>query len=625
MSGDFQQTSTEQPLGGRYKVISQLGTGGFGQTFLAEDLHLPGHPECVVKQLKPQSNSSETLGMARRLFDTEAEVLYQLGNHNQIPRLLAHFEDHEEFYLALEFIEGHPLTKELITGKPWPEAQVIDLLQDILQVLAFVHEQQVIHRDLKPPNMIRRRSDGRIVLIDFGAVKQVSSQVINPETGETNLTISIGTKGYMPNEQLAGNPRFSSDVYAIGMLGIQALIGLHPKRLGEDPQTGEILWREHAPEVTSELADVLDRMVRYDFRDRYLTAAHALEALQNLPTYLEPLPPPQLPTSSPKAPSIPEQPLPSDLEPTDIESPSELDPTTQWEPTETTPQMVSGSEDTTTPLSQLQLPELPTETLTTPPNTRQELLQNQWAKLWPWLAVVAAVGVTFVVTKTLFSTQFASRSLNRGSVSGNPTPMPTPIPPTPKPPPRKPTAEELLKEGERLRIAGQCREAMKRYDEVIELKPKQAEAYWGRCYCYNKLEQPNEALVSCNDALDLKARYPEAMWGKGNALEEQKRLSDALALYEQAIIRKRKFPEAWVSRGVVLQKLGRSYEAVWALDEAIKLNRNVPEPWAVKGEALWDLRRRDEAIVALDKALQLDPNYPKALELREKIRKETGR
>src|ERR687886_2060115 len=141
----FQPPNSDKPLGGRYKIISQLGAGGFGQTFLAEDLHLPGHPQCVVKQLKPQTSEPETLAMARRLFDTEAEVLYQLGNHDQIPRLLAHFEDNEEFYLAQEFIEGEALTQELVKGQPWTEAQVIDLLQDMLQVLFFVHEQQVIH------------------------------------------------------------------------------------------------------------------------------------------------------------------------------------------------------------------------------------------------------------------------------------------------------------------------------------------------------------------------------------------------------------------------------------------------------------------------------------------------
>src|SRR5919199_491750 len=356
MSQDIEPTNVEKPLGGRYKIIEKLGAGGFGRTFLAEDMHLPGHPQCVVKQLKPQTHEPETLAMARRLFDTEAEVLYQLGNHDQIPRLLAHFEDNEEFYLAQEFIEGEPLTQELVKGQPWTEAQVIDLLQDMLQVLFFVHEQQVIHRDLKPPNLIRRHCDRKIVLIDFGAVKQVSTQSVNPETGETNLTISIGTQGYMPNEQLAGTPRFSSDVYAVGKLAIQALTGIHPKRLKEDLRTGEIMWREHAPRVSTELADILDKMVCYDFRDRYSTALEALSVLQSLPAeLLESVPPFQaLPEVWQSTPSL-EPPPPSLPEPT--ESLIDLSPTNIWASTEPPiDTSIDTSTDLTASLSQQQPP-----------------------------------------------------------------------------------------------------------------------------------------------------------------------------------------------------------------------------------------------------------------------------
>ena len=277
----FQPKNQNKPLGGRYKIIRQLGAGGFGQTFLAEDLHLPNHPQCVVKQLKPQTTDAKSLETARRLFDIEAQVLYELGNHDQIPRLLAHFEDEREFYLAQELIEGELLSQELAVSHPWSEARVLALLEDILQVLAFVHQQQVIHRDIKPSNLIRRREDGKMVLIDFGAVKQVSTQVVNPKNGQTK-TISIGTQGYTPKEQLGGNPRFSSDIYALGIVAIQALTGIHPKHLHEDAETGEIDWRDSAKQVSPELAAILDRMVRYDFRVRYSTAVEALEALQSL-------------------------------------------------------------------------------------------------------------------------------------------------------------------------------------------------------------------------------------------------------------------------------------------------------------------------------------------------------
>ncbi|QQE64817.1 hypothetical protein GFS31_14990 [Leptolyngbya sp. BL0902] len=272
------------PLGGRYQIVQPLAQGGFGRTFKAQDLHMPGHPFCVVKQLKPQVSSVEELQVARRLFDTEAQVLYQLGSHPQIPALLAHFEENQEFYLAQELIQGHALTEELV-GQPWTEAQVVAFLGDLLGVLAFVHAKGVIHRDLKPSNLIRRREDHRIVLIDFGAVKQVSTQLHSQRSGLSH-TISIGTQGYMPSEQLAGRPQFSSDLYAVGILGIQALTGYAPTDLHPHPQSGELDWRGYAPQRSPALLDFLDRLVRYDFRSRYRHGMEALAALRQLPPAL---------------------------------------------------------------------------------------------------------------------------------------------------------------------------------------------------------------------------------------------------------------------------------------------------------------------------------------------------
>lgn len=270
----------DRPLGGRYQIVDRLGAGGFGETYRAKDMHLPGQPLCVVKKLQPQVEDAESLQVARRLFDTEAEVLYQLGSHPQIPALLAHFEDKGDFYLAQELIEGHDLAKEL-TGTPWSAAQTVSFLKDVLSTLAFVHQRQVIHRDLKPSNLMRRDSDGRIVVIDFGAVKQVSNQTALAGS-QVSHTISIGTQGYMPSEQVTGRPRFSSDVYAVGTMGIQALTGQPPHTLPATAQE-EIDWHPYAPQVHPELRQILDTMVRYDFRTRYSTAQEALEALETLP------------------------------------------------------------------------------------------------------------------------------------------------------------------------------------------------------------------------------------------------------------------------------------------------------------------------------------------------------
>jgi eukaryotic-like serine/threonine-protein kinase len=266
-----------QKLGGRYQILKYLGEGTFGVTFVAEDMQRPKNPQCVVKQFKPKAIDPYTLGEARRLFQQEAEILETLGKHDQIPSLLAHFDENQEFYLVQEFIEGHDLSAELPKGKQLSEAYVTEILEHILEVLAFVHQHKIIHRDIKPSN-IRRRKDGKIVLIDFGAVKQITTQVVNAE-GQTSFSVAIGTPGYMPTEQRSSNPQFSSDVYAVGMIGIQALTGIPPENFPKDPETCEIIWRNYA-QVSQELADILDKMVCYDFRQRYHSAALVLEALE---------------------------------------------------------------------------------------------------------------------------------------------------------------------------------------------------------------------------------------------------------------------------------------------------------------------------------------------------------
>ncbi len=265
-------------LGGRYQILKQIGQGGFGVTFLAEDTQLPGNPKCVVKQFKPIFTDLETLQQAKRFFEVEAEILQKLGKHDQIPRLLHNFDENQEFYLVQDYIEGHDLSEELLPGKKLSEAYVIKLLEDILPVLTFIHNKKVIHRDIKPSN-IMRGLDGKIFLIDFGAVKQISTHITKPQ-GQKNLTVPIGTEGYMPSEQASGNPDFRSDIYAVGIVAIQALTGILPKELSKDANN-EIVWRNQA-EISQELTYILDRMVRYDFRQRYESADQVLQALNKL-------------------------------------------------------------------------------------------------------------------------------------------------------------------------------------------------------------------------------------------------------------------------------------------------------------------------------------------------------
>jgi CHASE2 domain-containing sensor protein/tRNA A-37 threonylcarbamoyl transferase component Bud32 len=266
-------------LDGRYKIVKVLGAGGFSETYIAEDIKLPGNPQCVVKQLKPANSKPEQLAIARRLFNSEAQTLQKLGDYDQIPKLLAYFEEEEEFYLIQEYIEGHALSQELVNGRPLYEVAVVNLLRDLLQTLSFVHGYHVIHRDIKPSNIIRRSSDGKLVLIDFGAVKEMTTQLLDsPE--QTAFTIGIGTKGYAPSEQCYGRPQYSSDIYAVGMIGIKALTGMAPHELNRDAN-GEVIWVDKA-QVNASLANFLSKMVREDFQQRYQSASEALKALEEV-------------------------------------------------------------------------------------------------------------------------------------------------------------------------------------------------------------------------------------------------------------------------------------------------------------------------------------------------------
>jgi serine/threonine protein kinase/Flp pilus assembly protein TadD len=273
-----------QLIDGRYQIIRNLDAGGFAKTFIAEDSRRPGRPQCVVKRLQPSQSDRYTLEVARRLFQREAEVLERLGQHPQIPRLLANFEEDNEFYLVEELIVGHPLTQEIVTGQPISEMQVMGILTEILTILEFVHGQGVIHRDIKPSNIIRQHSDGRLFLIDFGAVKEVTTQIGGTRAG--NPTV-VGTQGYMPLEQFHGHPRFNSDLYALGVIAIQALTGLPANDISTlrdpaNPDRTEIIWHHRAPYTNPRLASIIDRLVVFDCTSRYQSATEVLNDLRML-------------------------------------------------------------------------------------------------------------------------------------------------------------------------------------------------------------------------------------------------------------------------------------------------------------------------------------------------------
>jgi len=278
-----QLCGSDQLFRDRYQLLRTLGRGGFGVTYLAKDAALPGSPLCVIKLLCPKVSNPVVLHRASQRFEREAKILSQLGSHAQIPRLLDYFQVDGDFYLVQEYVRGRTLAKEIRNRGKLPELEVKHFLREILPVLSYVHEHQVIHRDIKPPNIIRCQDDGRLVLIDFGAVKEQFVQA-SQNTQKAATTHFVGTLGFAPPEQLSLRATYSSDLFALGVTCLYMLTGKPPMEFSYDSTTGEVNWQDYV-NVSEHFGKILDKMLKISVRERYQSADEILRLL-NLEPYL---------------------------------------------------------------------------------------------------------------------------------------------------------------------------------------------------------------------------------------------------------------------------------------------------------------------------------------------------
>lgn len=259
----------EKVLKSRYEITEYLfDRNSVERHYLAIDRDLGDRP-CLVVQLLPESDS------VNKRFEREAVILSQLGNHPQIPQLLAYFAEERYYYLIYEHIEGEPLTNLFLKDTPWQETEVKSLLLNLLPVLEFIQRKNVIHRNLNPDNIIC--SGDKLVLIDFATIKAIN----NPSNSISQTTFAQGMIGYMPAEQHMGITTFASDIYAVGKILIHALTGIHPLKLKINSQTANIIWRNHA-QVSDRFAAIIDRAVCHNFPERYQSATEMLQSLNEL-------------------------------------------------------------------------------------------------------------------------------------------------------------------------------------------------------------------------------------------------------------------------------------------------------------------------------------------------------
>ncbi len=271
----------------RYQILGALGRGGFGRTYLAANIERCGEL-CVLKVFSPTNPEESVRQRSRDLFEREARVLYKI-NHPQVPKFLAWFEEAEQLFIVQEYIDGKTyfrlLRERQKQGHCFSEVEIMQWFKDLLPVLAHLHDNHIVHRDISPDNIMLPKGQSKPVLIDFGLVKQKVSQIWanSANSGDESQHLSfVGKFGYSPPEQIrVGQCYPCSDLYALAVTAIVLLTGREPLDL-IDQQSLEWRWPNYIGN-NSPLRPILSKMLAEKPMDRLQSAQEVLTWLTRSP------------------------------------------------------------------------------------------------------------------------------------------------------------------------------------------------------------------------------------------------------------------------------------------------------------------------------------------------------
>jgi serine/threonine protein kinase/predicted TPR repeat methyltransferase len=545
-------------LRNRYRIENRLSAGGFGETYIAIDEDYPDKRRVVVKHLKPQSTNPSVLEFARRLFENEGVTLAKLGEKTDlIPTLYAYFEEDREFYLVQEFIAGQTLTQELGTRR-LSEPETIAIVREILVVLTEVHRQRIVHRDLKPDNIIRRSRDRRLVLIDFGAVKEVRHTNLQISNTPIAKSIGIGTTGYMPSEQAMGYPTAASDIYAVGAIALQCLTGKLPSELFDEDAL-EFKWQQLCV-VSDRMTNILAKMVAPRQIDRYPNAMEAIVAIDLLVT-------PVIPAANPVASTI-IMPVPKGVK---------AAPQT---PPASSPTYISPAVANPLPAN-----------IPAPSPSPQPLAIGQIdrSKLIKWATIISAGLVSLFLLSRLFTRSTPKTASIQSKVSST-----------------QPAATPKA-------VSKEDRASLAKYNQTIEINPKDANAYVDRAVLKaSKLNDTSGAVADCDRAIQLDPNHAKAYLLRG-VLKADK-LNDTkggLADYDRAIQINPDYDTAYFIRGALkTDKLNDTQGALADYNRAIQINANYVDAYVNRGVLKTNkLNDGQGALADYNRAIQIDPKH----------------
>jgi serine/threonine protein kinase len=565
-------------LRNRYRPIKSLGGGGFGKTYLAEDVDkLNEH--CVIKQFAPQVQGTASLNKATELFEQEAKRLQQLGKHPQIPTLLAYFNEDNRLYLVQEFIEGQNLLAELQQQGTSNEQKIRELLLDLLDILQTVHQQKVIHRDIKPENIIRH-SDGKLVLIDFGASKQLTATVM------TQVGTAIGSFGYAPLEQMQGGEAYpASDLYSLGATCFHLLSGIHPWELWKKQGYGWVgSWRQHLQQpVSGELGQILDKLLQDEYHQRYQSGTEVLRDLT-------PLAPSPIPPTQPIAPTV--------------TSPSPQIPVTQ----PFTPPVTSSQPKKSIPISLFVIP----------------LIVLAFGGTVYWLSSVGSNN-SLESAKLEPTSKSAEDYYQQGLLEQDN---------------QKATeyfrqAAEIFaaqgNQGDAKRSQGLARYSLKDYQgaiaaytEAININSNDFKSYNNRGLARSDLGDKKAAIEDYNQAIKIDPNFVLAYKNRGNTRSALGNKQAAIEDYNQAIKIDPNDANTYNNRGSARDDLGDKKAAIEDYNQAIKINPNYANAYFNRGNARDDLGDKKAAIEDYNQAIKINPNFALAYNNRGSVRSDLG-
>jgi tetratricopeptide (TPR) repeat protein len=545
-----------QLLDARYRILAVLSAGEVAQTYLVEDTSIP-NKIFVLKQLQPASNNSQDLQILRRLFTSEVKTLAKLGQeHEQIQKLVAYFEENDEFYLVQEFIPGHPLSEEILLGIPLSEDEVVSLLIEILEILVFVHSNEVIHQDIKPANIIRRESDNKLVLIDFGAMKEI-------------VTTIVGDLEYIPVEQLHGNTQYNSDIYALGIVAIAALMGFTANEIAILPSqknllTGELIWHHRAAKINKNLAKIIDKMVRFDYRKRYQSTTEILNDLRQVNNY----------SKENKAPKIHKL-------------------------------ILQG-------IASCVVVSLSTWLLFTikPVSNAQELYQQGVEKYAKGNYQGAVKDLTqsiklnprnFLAYNRRGDAFYRLGDYQKAQIDASQAILLN-----------SQDANSYYDRGFSLHELKRYKEAIADFTQAINLNPRNAHAYYGRGITYTQIKQHKKAIEDFSKAIALKPNYTEAYLQRGILRRRLKLRQAAIDDFDKIISLNPNHAQAYYHRGLAHFSNQQKYVAIRDFNAAIKLNPKYTEAYLYRADAHSELGYKVEATKDYNQVLTLNPKLTTA-------------